>query len=110
MRDRSPVPGLSPERCALIAWADQAGKRIRFEFVEQFVYFGSGAEHRVYHDERSNLAIKALLHGKFGHFVHAEGLSATPFEYLSRLGWHNLIFGDDIRIVGVAYDGEGMSR
>lgn len=52
----------------------------------------------------SRFAIKATLPNKFGHSTLHEGRSASPLEYLKRLGWQNLIFGDDIRIVGVAYE------
>jgi len=32
------------------------------------------------------------------------GRQASPAEYLRRLDWNNQIFGDDFRIIGVAFD------
>ncbi|MBV9657432.1 MAG: hypothetical protein JO295_04915, partial [Verrucomicrobia bacterium] len=45
---------------------------------------------------------------RFGYSVFAEGRWATPLEYLNRLRWHNLIFGDSIRILGIACDEENQ--
>lgn len=94
------------ERIALREWADINGKRIPFDFVEQFKPIGSGAEHRVYHDQQNGLAVKATHTNNFGHSVFAPGARATPSEYLRRLAWSNLLLGDEFKILGVAFDDE----
>lgn len=66
----------------------------------------SGAEHSVYHDSERRVAVKATHVNRFGHSTIAEGVPATLLEYLDRLAWQNLLFGDDIRIEGVASDEE----
>lgn len=50
------------------------------------------AEHVVYYDDARALAIKATHANRFGHSAYAEGVPATPLEYLRRLGWHNAHF------------------
>ena len=94
------------ERLALIEWAELLGKRLPFSHVEKFRRVAEGAEHVVFHDLERALAVKATHVNRFGHSVYGEGAQATPVEYLRRLGWHNLLFGDDIRIEGVAFDEE----
>jgi hypothetical protein len=101
-----PIVLRQAECIALCEWAALNSKRLPFDFIEQFSYVGSGAEHRVYHDQKNNVAIKATHTSAFGHSVYAPGFQATPSEYLRRLAWCNLIFGDDFRIMGVAYDDE----
>jgi hypothetical protein len=99
--------GLRQAEClALCEWAALNSRRLPFNFIEQFTYVGSGAEHRVYYDRKLNVAIKATHTNSFGHSVYAQGFQATPSEYLRRLAWCNLLFGDDFRIIGVAYDDE----
>jgi len=97
---------LDSERIALCEWAVKNSRRLPFDFIEQFTYIGSGAEHRVYYDRNLNVAIKGTRTNAFGHSVYAEWRQATPGEYLRRLAWCNLLFGDDFRIIGVAYDDE----
>jgi hypothetical protein len=92
------------EYAALIEWANAAGKRVNFSHIEQFQHVAEGAEHVVYHDLIRGLAIKATHINRFGHSTDGERRSATPLEYLRRLGWHNILFGDDIRIEGIAYE------
>ena len=94
------------ERAALCRWAELNGKKIPFDFVERFKAIGSGAEHRVYHDQQSGLAIKATRTNSFGHSVFAQDVIATPSEYLRRLAWSNLLLGDEFRILGIAFDEE----
>lgn len=53
------------------------------------------------------MAVKATLPNKFGYSTLCEGW-ASPLEYLKRLGWQNLIFGDEIRLLGVAYEEDQM--
>ena len=87
-------------------WAALNGKRIPFAYVEQFTPIGSGAEHRVYHDQARGLAVKATHTNRFGHSTFGEGAQATPTEYLRRLAWCNLLFGDEYTIIGIAFDEE----
>lgn len=100
---------ITPRRAEFLAlsqWAKVNNAVLSFEFIEQFKYVGSGAEHRVYHDERDNVAIKATQANRFGHSLAAAGASALPSEYLRRLALCNLIFGDQFKILGVALDPE----
>jgi hypothetical protein len=90
------------ERAALFSWARLTGRLLGSRFIEEFARVSQGAEHVVYHDERRRLAIKATHPDCFGHSMRNEGLAAGPVEYLQRLGWHNALFGDDIRVLGVA--------
>ncbi len=94
------------EFLALSEWATVNDALLPFRFIEQFKYVGSGAEHRVYHDENHNVAIKATHTNRFGHSVHAANSPALPSEYLRRLAWCNLLFGDQFTILGVALDEE----
>ncbi|MEO6787520.1 MAG: hypothetical protein ABI318_15425 [Chthoniobacteraceae bacterium] len=75
-----------------------------FSHVEKFLRVSEGAEHVVFHDPERGVAVKATHVNRFGHSVIAEGAAATPLEYLERLSWQNELFGDDIRIEGVAFD------
>lgn len=79
-----------------------------FDFIEQFSFIGEGAEHRVYKREADKTALKATHPNKFGYSTSDEGCWASPVEYLKRLAWQNQIFGDDIRLVGVAYEDDQM--
>jgi hypothetical protein len=92
------------QRTALIDWARGLGKIVPFSYVEQFVRVSEGAEHVVFHDPERGRAVKATHVNRFGHSVTAEGKSASPLEYLERLALQNTLFGDDIRIEGVACD------
>src|SRR5262249_25003222 len=62
-----PITIAQAERIALLQWAEVKHKRLPFNFVEQFKPIGSGAEHRVYHDQKNGLAIKATHTNSFGH-------------------------------------------
>jgi len=101
-----PINLAQAERIALRSWAILNGKKISFGFVEQFKPIGSGAEHRVYHDEEHGLAVKVTHTNRFGHSVFARDTLATPGEYLRRLGWNNVLLGDEFRILGIAFDEE----
>ena len=109
---RAGAQGLSQHRAeyrALIDWARQCDRLLPFTFIEQFDFVGEGAEHRVYKKAAADsLAIKSTLPNKFGYSTQREGEWASPAEYLKRLAWQNLIFCDDIRIVGVAYEDDQM--
>lgn len=97
------------EYLALIEWARVRGRLLPFSHIEQFSFVGDGAEHRVYKDDsEESVAIKATHPNKFGYSTREPGAWATPVEYLKRLAWQNHIFGDDIRIIGVAYEDEQM--
>ena len=91
------------ERRALIEWATVRRRILGTQFIEQFRRVAEGAEHVVYHDASRGLAMKATHPNRFGHSARNEGLAATPLEYLQRLGWHNALFGDDIRIAGITF-------
>lgn len=103
---RKPISIMRAERTALCQWATSKGKRVGFDFIEQFRPIGSGAEHRVYHDQVNGLAVKATHTNNFGHSVFARSARATPNEYLRRLAWSNLLLGDEFQILGVAFDDE----
>ena len=92
------------QRTALIDWAKRVGKTLSFSHVEQFARVAEGAEHSVFHDPERGVAVKATHVNRFGHSAFAEGVPATPLEYLERLALQNVLFGDDIRIAGVAFD------
>lgn len=93
-----------PERAALIEWAVRGEKVLEPSCRESFRSVASGAEHVVFHDAKRGRATKVTYPNCYGHSAHAEGCGATPLEYLRRLSWHNILFGDDIRIEGVIYD------
>lgn len=105
---RAGAQGLSQYRAeyqSLIDWADETGRRLPFSFIEQFDFVGEGAEHRVYKKAAADsVAVKSTLPNKFGYSTQKEGAWASPAEYLKRLAWQNLLFCDDIRVVGVAYE------
>lgn len=92
------------QRAALIAWAEASGKTIRFSHIEQFTRVADGAEHVVYHDSTRGVAVKATHTNRFGHSAFGEGVAAAPLEYLERLTLQNELFGDDLRVEGVAHD------
>lgn len=96
------------EYLALVDWARVSGRALRFDFIEQYSFVGDGAEHRVYKSENDKTAIKATHPNKFGYSTFDEGCWASPLEYLKRLAWQNHIFGDDIRIIGVAHEDDQM--
>lgn len=89
---------------ALIQWAGLRNALLPFDYTNRYKVIGSGAEHRVYYDESRSLAIKATHTNRFGYSTLQEGKGASPLEYLSRLRFQNLIFGDDIKIVGVSHE------
>ena len=104
---RARDPGVSQYRAeyqALIDWARESQRLLPFSYIERFAFIGDGAEHRVYKDGTEGCAIKSTHPNKLGYSTYDEGRWATPSEYLTRLGWQNLLFGDDLRIVGVAYE------
>jgi hypothetical protein len=92
------------QRLALIEWARGNGRALAFSHIEQFIRVSEGAEHVVFHDPQRGVAVKATHVNRFGHSVIAEGASASPLEYIQRLEFQNTLFGDEIRIEGVAFD------
>src|SRR5215207_2818505 len=105
IRARDPrVSQYRAEYQALIEWARDSHRLLPFSYIERFAFIGDGAEHRVYKDGTEGCAIKSTHPNKFGYSTYDEERWATPSEYLTRLGWQNLLFGDDLRIVGVAYE------
>ena len=82
-------------------WALKHDKIVDPRFFEELRPFTSRGEHSVFQSLDHKLAIKVTHAGKFGYSLWAEGLSATPLEYLERLEWQNHIFGDDIRLIGL---------
>jgi hypothetical protein len=94
---------------ALAEWARAYQRVLPFGFIEKFRFIGDGAEHRVYKNDADVAhAIKATRPNTFGYSVAREGAWAKPLEYLKRLAWQNHFFGDDTRLVGVAFDEEQM--
>jgi len=85
----------------------------------------TGGEHLVEIDEATRIVFKTTHPGKFGYsadveMVHPKGwkakpritaglVDATPDEYLLRLSMQNELFGDDIRVMGVAQFPQGVS-
>jgi serine/threonin/tyrosin kinase-like protein len=108
---RADRPALGPRRAeyeALVEWSVRCHKQLDFHYVEKFERVSEGAEHVVHYDPARRRAIKAAHVNRFGHSARDEGIAATPLEYLRRLGWHNLLFGDDIRVEGIAYEEEQL--
>jgi hypothetical protein len=113
MRARGAAAGESlslhrSEYSALIEWAERRRKLLSLSYVERFQPVTTGAEHAVYYDPARGVAVKATHANRFGHSADGVQKSATPLEYLRRLGWHNVLFGDEIRIEGIACDEEQM--
>lgn len=85
----------------LIEWCSIHGKALAHDFLIWYSHVGSGGEHTVYRNKKSNLAIKVTYPNAFGHSVWADRSPATPVEYLERLNLHNVLFGDTIQICGL---------
>lgn len=91
----------------LLAWARE-GRGL----IDPFTYLSRiedrGEEHRVWLDLASQRYFKATHPGRFGFAVVAlpdgslELTGATPLEYLERLLLQNSLFGDHLRLEGVA--------
>lgn len=100
----------SAERESLIIWARERGLIFPRTFCDRFKPVSEGAEHVVFYDEASSLAIKTTRPNNFGHSVRRmnRNLDAFPVEYLARLAWQNALFGDDIKVLGLHCDDEGI--
>ncbi len=108
--ERAHRPGISSRtagQLALVAWARRVGKLRPANFITQFAWNSSGAEHDVFHDEESGRAVKVTRPNQYGHCPYGPEYESTPHEYFMRLYWQNAIFGDDVRILAVTLDDEG---
>lgn len=92
---------LEAEKRALLDWASCEGLIVPSDYIEQFLRVSDGAEHVVYHNAEKGEAVKTTHANRFGHSPYGEGFPGTPVEYLRRLAWQNLLFGDEIKVVGV---------
>lgn len=97
------------EKASLLDWLRRLVLLVEESFLNRLRPVSSGAEHVVYHDSDQRRAIKITHPNRFGHSVHDDsGGGATPLEYLRRLADHNVLFGDDIRLVGARVDDEAL--
>lgn len=97
------------EKICLLEWLSGNGLFVEENYLSSLRPVSSGAEHVVYHDAARRKAIKVTHPNRFGHSVYdASGGGATPLEYLRRLAYHNVLFGDEIRIVGARLDDEAL--
>lgn len=69
----------------------------------------TGGEHFVYLDAPRGRVFKSTKAGKFGFGAGKELIHALPSEYLARLAWQNELFGDAIRVIGMAEHPNGLS-
>jgi hypothetical protein len=88
----------------VIEWAIGAAVRAESFDVRALEAMKAGAEHSAFYDRVSKRVIKVTHSGSFGWSPAAEGLKATPLEYLDRLEWQNYLFSDEIKIVAVVGD------
>jgi hypothetical protein len=72
------------------------------ELIAGLSCVGNGAEHQVYFDSDSDLAIKVTRAGTYGHSAYARECRASPEDYVQRLVFHNWLFPNETRIVGIA--------
>lgn len=97
------------EKTCLLEWLRRHDLLVEDGFLNRLRPVSSGAEHVVYHDAARRLAIKVTHPNRFGHSVYDDsGGGATPLEYLRRLAYHNVLFGDDIRIIGARLDDDAL--
>ncbi|MFZ4763343.1 MAG: DNA polymerase I [Roseimicrobium sp.] len=99
--------------------ASQLGilRRQAQEFSVPGILIAERGEHRVYHDEAHDLVFKVTHSKRFG-YVLDQGRDiagrrltlrdALPSEYLWRLALQNVVFGDQIRLVGIRPDSGGF--
>jgi hypothetical protein len=109
---------------SLVAWADARGllsTRSRPPQPDDL----TGGEHSVEINEALGMVFKSTHPGKFGYsadveLVHPRGwkskpritaglVDASPEEYLFRLAMQNELFGDEIRVMGLARFPQGVS-
>lgn len=109
---------------SLAAWADARGA-LWVKATPPVTDELTGGEHLVEIDEQEWIVFKTTHPGKFGfgvdvEMIHPKGreaqpritaglADATPKEYLFRLQQQNELFGDDIRVRGVAKFPQGLS-
>lgn len=93
------------QRNCLVRWFENQGRLLGRDCCRQYRRVSEGAEHVVYFDADNGRAVKVTHPNRFGHSVVAEGHDASPLEYLRRLTFHNLLFGDDVRLLGCIFTG-----
>jgi hypothetical protein len=112
------------EAQSLAAWFDERGLLSVGNIPPQTDPL-TGGEHFVEVREAAGLVFKATKPGKFGFGAGKEMIlsksrgkppritveltDATPDEYLARLAWQNELFGDAIRVLGMAKYPNGVS-
>lgn len=99
------VGRFNAERASLVQFLREKGLILPGNCCADFRPVSEGAEHVVYHDEGNKRAIKVTRENTYGHSIRRHAgrthpLAGTPLEYLQRLAYHNLFFGDDIRLLG----------
>ena len=88
-------------------WATDSGKIIPAErFNNLHVASDHTSEHKVFHDEKRDRALKHTWPGVFGQIPcvvdgHLDRRNATPAEYLTRMALQLEVFGGDIELEGV---------
>lgn len=92
----------SAEFEALYDWADQ-NSRLSEAPIADRPSDSHGQEHEIWYEPEQGRVFKATYPNQFGLAVNAEG-TASPLQYLERLGWQNEVFGDDIRIERIAIE------
>jgi hypothetical protein len=98
----------------LLAWARENNCLTEFAEYSGLAIRG-GEEHRVWLSPDGSSVLKATYAGAFGYSIicsEATGglpeiTKGLPLEYLERLLLQNRIFGDDIRLKGVAEESDG---
>jgi hypothetical protein len=97
----------------LLAWARETGRLIEPATYSALAERG-GKEHRVWLDESRQFYFKATYPNRFGFSVIAGPaelpalVAATPLEYFERLLLQNTLFGDQIRLEGIAIEQTGV--
>jgi Serine/Threonine/Tyrosine Kinase found in polyvalent proteins len=74
------------------------------ELVSGLDCVGQGAEHQVYFDAENGLAIKVTHSGTYGHSAFERGFAASPADYLQRLDFHNWLFPNETKIIGIVLE------
>lgn len=91
----------------LAEWARSTGRLIPAERFQTPV--ATGAEHKVFFDEKTVRALKVTNTGLCGQaFVNGEATAALPSEYLERWRLHNQHFGDSVEFEGVMESPSGF--
>jgi hypothetical protein len=99
---------LLAELDALGIWFGEEQSFLDCDWLGRLSAVSSGAEHEVFFDPDTQLAIKVTRPGAFGHSVVGPGLSALPSEYLTRWALHNQLFGESVRFLGALKNEAGF--